>query len=125
MDPDVKEVLDYFKDCLDDYEKFVRNIGKLGMAAPMLFYYRDEVQECLEDLQNEKDVELKPYWARVSELDNIVRASAAELVREVGHNNFKQYQIVNDPPKMHWWWYLDKTVPAPVMPVHRPWEFWK
>jgi len=120
----VKEVLDYLDECLTDYDKFVGNIGKLGLAAPMLLYYRDEVQDCLEDLRAEPDLDLKERWRKVSELDNVVRAKARELVNEVGHKNFKQYRIVNDPPKMHWWWYLDQvTSPPPVQA--RPWEIWK
>jgi hypothetical protein len=124
VDPAVREVLDYLDECLADYEKFVSNIGKLGLAAPMLLYYRDEVQDCLEDLKEEREIDLKDRWKKVSELDNVVRVRAREVVNEVGHRNFKQYRIINDPPKIFWWWYLDQvTEPPPETP--RAWEFWK
>lgn len=125
LDPDVQELYEYLKEVLGDYERYVKEIGRLGMAAPQLLYYRDEVQELLTELRGHEDLDLKPLWARVAELDNVVRAQAKELVREVGHANFKQYQIVNDPPQTHWWWYLNR-VTAPPEPLHPPtWQFWR
>ena len=46
------------------------------------------------------------------------------LVREIGHANFKQYQIINDPPKAYWWWWLNRVVKAPP-PSPPSWMFWK
>lgn len=124
MDPEIQEELDYLEEVLEEYEKYVNNIGSNGYTAPLMLYYRDEIEESLRELTPEADLDLKPYWKRAAELDNIVRARAALAVKEIGYNNFKQYQIINDPPKLHWWWYLDKIVAPPLKESPR-WQFWK
>lgn len=126
IDPEVKELLDYLEEVLQEYEKYVLNIGNNGLAASLLLNYRDEVQDTLDDLRGD-DVPLTEYWKKVVELDNIVRKNARELVREVGPANFKQYQIINDPPKTRWWWYLDRTTPdvSGIPPAPKPWEIWR
>ncbi|MBI2251703.1 MAG: hypothetical protein HYU63_02945 [Armatimonadetes bacterium] len=120
---ELKEELDYLEEILSEYEKYVRNIGDLKETAVMLLYYRDEAQESLDYLKYEK-IELKDYWRKVVELDNILRSKVLIFVHEVGYNNFKQYQIINDPPKTYWWWYLNKSAP-PVIGEKKFWEFWK
>jgi hypothetical protein len=125
LDPETREALDLLEEALADYERYVRDIGHLGLAAPQLLYYRSDVQDMLDLLADQPDLDLAPYWARVRDLDNVLRARAADLVEEIGHANFKQYQIINDPPQMHWWWYLNRLVPAPRTQVRGWWEFWK
>lgn len=124
MDAETREALDYLEEVLAEYGRYVNQIGRLGLAAPNLFYYRDEVQEFLEMLSSVEGLDLTPVWNRVRELDHLVREKKREVVREVGRENFKQYQIINDPPTTHWWWFLDRLVPPPPPPP-RPWEFWK
>jgi len=123
MDPEIQAELDYLDEVLDDYQRYVLNIGVNRHAAPLLLYYRSEVQESLDALQQDQ-VDLKDRWRRVAELDNIVREKSSIVVREVGYHNFRQYQVINDPPRSHWWWYMDLTAPKPEG-ERRPWEFWR
>ena len=118
------ERLEYLEEVIGEYERYVNTIGTLGVNAPMLLYYRDEIQEMLDELMAEGDLDLQCTWAQVVELDNQVRDRSQVLVDEVGHANFKQYQIINDPPRQHWWWYLNTVTRAPVPPV-KFWEVWK
>lgn len=124
MDPEVKELLDYLDEVIEDYRRYVENIGHNGLTASLLLNYRDEIQEILDELKYEKDLDLKDYWLKVRELDEVVREKKQELVREIGYENFKQYQIIQDPPLTRWWWYLDRQVAKPLPPA-RFWEFWK
>lgn len=118
----IKEEIEYLDSILKEYERFVLSIGSLKYTAAMLLYYRDDIQDSLEFLKRYADI--KDYWKKVVYLDNILRGKANIFVYEVGYNNFKQYQIVNNPPKLYWWWYLNKQVSAP--PVEkRWWEVWK
>lgn len=112
MDNNLAEELEYLEEVLIEYERFVQNIGNNGLAANLLLYYRDEVQESLKILEGK--VELTMYWKKVVELDNILKAKAKIFVEEVGRENFRQCRIALDPPKLNWWWYLDKTVSPPV-----------
>lgn len=124
IDPLIKEKWDYLMEVMGDYETFLENVGNLGYSAPQLLYYRDEVQEFLEELQGRTDINIPGAWKKVLELDTILRAKAQTLVDEIGHKNFIQYQIQNDPPRSHWWWWLNRvTAPPPTPP--RFWEFWK
>ncbi|MCL5038088.1 MAG: hypothetical protein M1269_13390 [Chloroflexi bacterium] len=124
MDPELKELLAYLDEVIEDYQRYVFNIGKNGLAASLMLYYRDEVQDLLEELQYEEDLDLTDRWRRVGELDKLLRENQEAAVKEIGHNSFKQYQIVNDPPRSHWWWYLDRVTPAPEADK-KFWEFWK
>ncbi len=124
-DAEAAELLKYLDEVLQDYQRYVGEIGRLGYAAPQLLYYRDEVQDLMEALEVEDGVDMKPRWARIRDLDNQVRARASDLVGEVGHANFKQYQIVNNPPLTRWWWYLNRTTANPE-PAPRPaWQWWR
>lgn len=89
-----------------------------------MLYYRDEVQEFLDLLKDNPQVDFRAAWTRVKELDELLRKRAQELVDEIGHKNFVQYQVINDPPPAHWWWYLNRVTAAP-QPPRAFWQFWK
>lgn len=118
----LKEELEYMEGALKEYQRFVLNIGNLKYTAAMLLYHRDDVQDSMDYLKHHLD--LKEHWKKIVDLDNILRANANVFVNEVGYNNFKQYQIINDPPKLHWWWYLNKQVAAPPSDK-KWWQVWK
>lgn len=124
LDPETEELLQYLDSAMADYAKYVGQIGSLKYTAPQLLYYRDEVQELMDILVNDKSIDLKERWARLRDLDMQLRAKATVFVQEVGHANFKQYQIINNPPVTHWWWYLNRTT---VNLDHRTpsWQWWK
>ena len=124
MDPEVKELLDYLEEVIEDYMRYVENIGNNGMAATLLLNYRDEIQEILDELKFEKDLDLQEYWRKIRDLDEIVRQKQQILVNEIGYDSFKQYQIIQDPPLSHWWWYLNRLTAKPL-PPNKIWEFWK
>jgi len=124
VDPETKEAWDYLMEVIGDYQAFLENIGDLGYSAPQLLYYRDEVQEFLEELTDNPQINFKGAYQRVNELDQILRNRAQDLVDEIGHDNFLQYQVINDPPKKHWWWWLNRVTAAPPPPP-KIWEFWK
>lgn len=124
IDPATKESWDYLMEVIGDYEAFLGNIGDLGFSAPQVLYYRDEVQEFLDELTDNEQVNYKGAWQKVNELDQILRKKAQDLVDEIGHSNFKQYQLINDPPKAHWWWWINR-ITAPPPPPPKMWEFWK
>jgi hypothetical protein len=119
-----KETVAYLEEVLADYERFVNNIGDNGMTAPMLLYYRDEVQDTLDYLTESTNVETQDYWMKVVACDRVLNDRAQEFVEEVGHANFKQYQIINDPPREYWWWYLNRETRSPKPPPAF-WQFWK
>ncbi len=123
-DPFLKEAWEYLLEVLGDYETFLANIGSLGFSAPQLLYYRDEVQEGLDELSGRPDIDITSAWKKTLELDTILRGKAQALVNEIGHKNFTQYQIQNDPPRSHWWWWLNRVTLAPPPPP-KIWEFWK
>ncbi|MCE1248412.1 MAG: hypothetical protein LWY06_17360 [Firmicutes bacterium] len=120
----LEAVIEFLEDSIAEYAKYIENIGRNGLAAANLNYYRDDIQEVLDMLKYHYTEELKPYWEEIVKLDLLLRAKAPIHVREIGHNNFKQYQIINDPPQTHWWWYLNRTVAPPVIQP-KFWELWK
>jgi Ribonuclease G/E len=120
---EIRESLDYLEETLTELEKLVKNIGKNGPTASLLCNYRDEVQDTIEELRGQ-DVDLTRYFQKLVVLDNHLRQNAKAFVNEIGHQNFKQYQIVNDPPRDHWWWYLNRTT-SPPPPERKDWKFWK
>lgn len=124
IDPATQEIWGYLMEVMGDYETFLGNIGSLGFSAPQLLYYRDEVQEFLDELAGRTDINIAGAWKKVAELDNILRAKSQALVDEIGHKNFVQYQIQNDPPRKHWWWWINRVTVAPP-PAPKVWEFWK
>ena len=124
IDPRLKERWDYLMEVLGDYETFLGNIGSLGYSAPQLLYYRDEVQEFMDELQGRPELNMLGAFKKLTELDTILRARAQALVDEIGHKNFLQYQIQNDPPRSHWWWWLNRITAPPIAPP-KFWEFWK
>ncbi|MCA9794795.1 MAG: hypothetical protein KC910_23465 [Candidatus Eremiobacteraeota bacterium] len=124
MDAETKQAWEYLLEVLAAYEEYVSNIGNLGLSAPNLLYYRDEVQEFLDMFKTNKEVDFRGAWEKTKVLDEVVKKKAQELVDEIGHANFRQYYIMNDPPKAHWWWYLNRVTSAPAAPP-KVWEFWK
>ena len=72
---------------------------------------------------NNRDI--REYRKKVVMLDNELRQKAQAYVNEVGHANFKQYQIINNPPLERWWWYLNKVTMGREEDKKKPWEFWK
>jgi hypothetical protein len=121
---DLVDEIAFLVESIDQYEKYVNNIGRNGLAAVNVGYYRDDIQDIIDLLKYEEDLNLRPYWERIVRLDLQLRAKAPQYVREVGHENFKQYQIINDPPHVRWWWYLNRTVAPPIMQP-KFWEIWK
>ncbi|MFP4498936.1 MAG: hypothetical protein ACLFQV_12060 [Vulcanimicrobiota bacterium] len=119
------EMLEFLEESIDEYEKYLKNIGRNGLAAVNLGYYRDDIQDVLDNLKYDPDVDLKEYWQRIVKLDLELKAKASLYVREVGHANFKQYQIINDPPAIRWWWYLNRSVASPITEKTKFWELWK
>jgi len=115
---EIEKYLDYLDEAMDEYERFVNNIGNNGLAAKLLLDYRDEIQDLLEILQGK--VDLKEYWEDLIKLDQIVRARRITLVREIGNKNFVMEQIRRSPPKTRWWWYLNKY--EPQKPQQSFWE---
>ena len=121
---EVREIFEYFDEVLHDYEKMVNNIGRNGLSASLLMNYRDEIQDIIAELALE-NINLKEHWKKITLLDTKLRSQAQRYVNEVGHNNFKQYQIINNPSKERWWWYLDKTTLPPPYAKKNLWDFWK
>lgn len=121
---DVRELIDFLEESIQQYQQYIENIGRNGLAAVNVGYYRDDIQDILDLLKYRDDVNLRPFWERIVKLDLQLRGKAPYYVREVGYDNFKQYQIINDPPLTRWWWYLNRNV-AP--PIEKPkfWEIWK
>lgn len=124
IDPATKEAWDYLMEVLSDYEGFLSKIGDLGFSAPQLLYYRDEVQEFLEELTDNPEVNYQGAYKKTLELDKVLKERAQDLVDEIGHENFLQYQVINDPPKKHWWWWINRITKAPP-PEPKVWQFWK
>jgi len=125
LDPGTEEAWSYLLEVVDDYERYIGQIGNLGFTAPNLLYYRDEIQEMLDEFGLDPRVDTREIWAKIRGLDLLMRARQVDLVAEIGHVNFKQYQIINDPPRTHWWWFLNRIVAAPPAPPRPFWQFWK
>ena len=124
IEPIVRESWDYLMEVLGDYETFLEGIGELGLSAPQVLYYRDEVQESLEYLTGNETINYQGAWQKVNQLDEILKEKSQTLVDEIGYKNFIQYQIINDPPKKHWWWWLNRVSKPPPEPP-KIWQFWK
>lgn len=100
------EEIQYLEEILREYGKYVENIGHHGLEANLLLYYRDEVQDTLEDLEGKAP--LQSYWREVVEWDQKLRENSAEFVNEIGRENYSLQRDGRMPPKTHWWWYLDR-----------------
>ena len=124
LDADTQEAWDYLLEVVQDYERYLSDIGNLGMLAPNLLYYRSEVQDMLDDFKTNRKVDFRGIWMKVRALDEILRTRQQEVVDEIGHANFLQYQIINDPSRAHWWWWLNRVTKAPPPPPPW-WQFWK
>lgn len=124
LSDDEKEAWKYLEEVVGDYERYLSDVDNLGLSAPNLLYYRDEIQDMLDEFKGDPRVDFRGVWLRVKELDEILRANQALVVQAIGHGNFRQYQIMNDPPRTHWWWFMNRTVPPPPPPPPW-WMFWK
>lgn len=124
LSPEEKEVWNYLHEVIGDYERYLADIDDLGLMAPNLLYYRDEIQEMLEEFKGDPRVDFRGTWERVKALDEVLRANQQKVVRQIGYANFKQYHIMNDPPRSHWWWFLNRIV-GPPPPPPAWWQFWK
>lgn len=120
---ELEESIIYLEELLDEYMKLVKNIGHNGLSASLICNYRDEIQILMRELRM-ADADLRKYWSKIVATDDTLRKRAQAFVEEVGHENFKQYQIVNDPPRENWWWYLNRTTIAPP-PEKKEWWPWK
>jgi hypothetical protein len=109
-DEELQVHMSYLNEVMDDYERFINNIGKNGLTAKLMLNYRDEIQEILSFLNN-YEIDLSKYWTRLVRLDQILRSRRTAVVKEVGRKNFIMEQIRKEPPKDHWWWYIDRSVP--------------
>lgn len=117
------EEIEYLEEILAEYERFVENIGANELSAPLLMYYRDELQDSLTSL--EQRVPLQPYWAQTVELDQQVKDRAAEIVAEIGWENYRIQRGARKPPRAYWWWYLDAGLAPPERPnVVKSWWEW-
>ena len=124
MEAETRELLDYLDEVLEEYEKYLINLGNNGLSASLILYYRDEIQEILDELKYERELDLQDYWLRVRNLDELLRQNLEVAVNEIGYDVFKRHQITNDPPLTHWWWYINRQVSRP-QPPPKAWEFWK
>ena len=124
-DNEIREEKEYLDEVMNDYMRMVKNIGQNGLSASLLMNYRDEIQDIMTDLAI-NGADLREHRKKLICLDNELRQKAQLYVNEVGHANFKQYQIINNPSRERWWWYLNKvTVGRPDDKPKKPWEFWK
>lgn len=121
---DEKEAWKYLQEVIRDYERYLADVDDLGLMAPNVLYYRDEIQEMLDEFKGDRRVDFRGVWEKVKALDEILQANQEKIVRQIGHANFKQYHIMNDPPRSHWWWFLNRFV-APPPPPPAWWQFWK
>ena len=123
-DNDVREEMEYIDEVFLDYTTMEKNKSKKGLERSLLMNYRDEIQDIMTELAlNNRDI--REYRKKVVMLDNELRQKAQAYVNEVGHANFKQYQIINNPPLERWWWYLNKVTMGREEDKKKPWEFWK
>ncbi|OQA18791.1 MAG: hypothetical protein BWY64_01267 [bacterium ADurb.Bin363] len=107
---ELEEYILYLNEIMGDYERFINNIGKNGLSAKLMLNYRDEIQEIL-SLLNHYDLDLSKYWNKLLKLDQILRSKRSTVVQEIGRKNFIMEQIRKEPPKNHWWWYIDRSIP--------------
>ena len=115
--------MEYLEEVFQEYEKYIENIGENGLAAPLLLYYRDEVQETLMDLEGRAPLE--SYWTRLVSFDRKLQEKKEDLITEIGWDYFKTQREARKPPKAYWWWYLDATLKGPEKPNPlRSWWDW-
>jgi len=124
LEPELRELLEYLEEVLEDYERYVINLGRNDLSASLMLYYRDEIQDILDEIKYEKELDLQEYWLKVRNLDELLRNNAEAVVNEIGYDVFKRHQITNNPPLSHWWWYLNRQAARPV-PQPKLWEIWK
>lgn len=101
------EILDLFKEILDDYKKLLNE--KLDkFKAPLIFQYRSEIQDIIdyfEDNQNQIPYsiynEFKELLPTLEEIDNNMINIFQDIKKLIGNiNNYRSKY-----PKHHWWWY--------------------
>ncbi len=110
---DFDEYKSYLEELIAEYERFVLNIGRNGINAPMLLHYRSEIQDVLDELEGQEDIApfLEPFYKKLEKLDDELLNKGEAFIKELGGIvKLRQYQWSLRPPTRHWWWYLDKYV---------------
>jgi len=92
---------------LEKYRQYVNGLGTLGVVTDETLYVRSALQRLLDDPANA--AEASKYLAEVSRLDDLLKAKAEVLLRDLGAA-LRHYRKVHPRPPSHWWWYLDKLV---------------
>lgn len=118
-----KEEIEYLEEVLQEYTRFVDNIGHNGLAANLVLYYRTELQEVLTDLQGRAPLER--YWRETVALDEQLKKKKTLLLNEIGWENYRIERASVNPPKAYWWWYLDQGLiePGKPGPIQSAWNW--
>jgi len=117
------EEIEYLEETLNEYARFVENIGHNGFSANLVLHYRTDLQETLTDLEGRAPLEA--YWQRTVGIDNILRGKKAEFLHEIGLANYRIERQQEAPPKAYWWWYLDAGFEDPNKPnAIKSWWQW-
>lgn len=101
------EILELFKENLEDYKKLLNEkIDKF--RAPLILQYRSEIQELIDYFENNQEEipysiynEYKELLPSIQELDNIMLQRLQEIKRLI--TNIGNYK--GKYPKEHWWWH--------------------
>lgn len=117
------EEIEYLEEVLNEYSKFVQNIGQNGFSANLVLHYRTEVQETLTDLEGRAPLE--SYWQQTVELDDLLRKKRIEFIHEIGLQHYRLERQQVNPPKEYWWWRLDSGLTDPNKPnLLKSWWGW-
>ncbi len=115
---DLEEYEAYIRELLSEYRRLIDNIGKNGLAAPMLLHYRDELHETLGILMDQEDIApfLEPYLEELEKLDDKLLERASDFLKELGGiRKLMHYRWSVKPSTDRWWWYLEKHVNKEVL----------
>ncbi len=129
---DFEEYESYLEELLAEYRRFIENIGRNGLAAPMLLHYRDEIEDVFSVLSEQEDIApfLEKFYQELEKLDEMFLGKAKEYIRELGGpSKLMHYRWTVRPTRDRWWWYIDKEVAVDdvqerrkVNPIIRLWQ---